>query len=524
MATDSTKIYFSDVFGISPDVLEKYGAFDVSLINDLPMFVDPFLLFNSSTSTYQGLHTKIINYLKFLRDKAAEGHLNDGLLEAWFTFREVKQNWFGYSLEGNQGHGLGMDFARALHSSLGTLFSSFGTETVTRDSHLEKLCLIDDGVGRDNISDFATNLIKGFLAQYTETFSKMYLQPFQRKIVAVPKVDFNYRTQTWESKKYELPFVNGDYVLLTPVDILTKDDVWINKEDIVQKYESVVQAISNEQLRAQLNNYFAGALDRIQKRDEEKNQRKSLPTKTKRKINRKKRIKEPSKRQRSEAVAEAIQKFPEYMDHYIRWKEDHGDEAKQQADVRVKASEELYIEQVRNLVAELSAHTKFYATTGSTYTEVHERVAFLKDVIENKGGWRIFWVDGVAIHREQDLQIMFRLTWRNTPSDVNREVNNGRGPSDFEVSRGRFDKSLIEFKLANNSALEKNLRYQAEAYQKASDAQHALKVIIFFSEADQMKADAALRASGLNGHRDVVLIDARNDNKPSASKIDEDSQ
>jgi hypothetical protein len=55
-----TDIYFSDYFSVSPDTIEEYGAFDVSLINDLPLFVDPFLLFNSENQTYQELHAEII--------------------------------------------------------------------------------------------------------------------------------------------------------------------------------------------------------------------------------------------------------------------------------------------------------------------------------------------------------------------------------------------------------------------------------------------------------------------------------
>jgi hypothetical protein len=47
-------IYFSDFFGVSRDVLKAYGAFDISLINDLPMFIDPFLLFNSAKPEYWG--------------------------------------------------------------------------------------------------------------------------------------------------------------------------------------------------------------------------------------------------------------------------------------------------------------------------------------------------------------------------------------------------------------------------------------------------------------------------------------
>jgi hypothetical protein len=116
------QIYFSDFFGISPRILQKYGAFNVSLINDLPLFIDPFLLFNSDKPEYQQLHAEIIRYVRFLRDKAVAGHLEDGLLKAWYAFREVKQNWLGYSEVGNRGSGLGRDFAAALHDNLNSVF------------------------------------------------------------------------------------------------------------------------------------------------------------------------------------------------------------------------------------------------------------------------------------------------------------------------------------------------------------------------------------------------------------------
>lgn len=44
-------VYFSDFFSVDPVIMAEYGAFDVSLINDLPLFVDPFLLFNSEDPT-----------------------------------------------------------------------------------------------------------------------------------------------------------------------------------------------------------------------------------------------------------------------------------------------------------------------------------------------------------------------------------------------------------------------------------------------------------------------------------------
>jgi len=96
-------IYFSDFFKVSPKVLENYGAFNISLINDLPLFVDPFLLFNSKKTIHKQLHENILQYLRYLRDKSSDANLDVSLLNSWYIFSEVKQNWFGFSQTGNGG-------------------------------------------------------------------------------------------------------------------------------------------------------------------------------------------------------------------------------------------------------------------------------------------------------------------------------------------------------------------------------------------------------------------------------------
>ena len=73
-------------------------------------------------------------------------------MRLWYCFPEVKQNWLGFSVSGNSGSGLGLDFARALHGNLHRIFVDFGKERITEGSHLEKVCLIADGVGRDSIT------------------------------------------------------------------------------------------------------------------------------------------------------------------------------------------------------------------------------------------------------------------------------------------------------------------------------------------------------------------------------------
>jgi hypothetical protein len=486
-------VYFSDFFEVSPETVEKYGAFNVSLLADLPLFIDPFLLFNSKRKSYRQLHDKIIAYLMFLRDKSVDEALSSGLIDAWYRFPEVKQNWLGFSATGNRGSGLGRDFAIALHKNLHRIFTDFGDERVTLGSHLEKLCLIKQGVGRDNISDFTTNLIHEFLLEYTQAFAKKHIAPKLRKKFVVPKVRFNYDTETWENGVYDLPNFRGDYVLLTPSDILTKDDMWINRPELLERFEKLPAAIENEQLRAQVNNYFLKQLPRDPKESN-------------------------AKKYRQAAAAATIKEFPKLIDYYIRSKEERGDEAEDLSMAKVEESRYLYIIQLRQLVKDLAAATNFYKIGGDTYEEAMERVLFLKDIIENKDGYRVFYLKGCPIEREEDLQILYRLTWRGTPSDVNREVNNGRGPVDYKVSRGGADKTLVEFKLATNSQLKRNLANQVAIYEKANDTKKSIKVILYFTRTDLNRVQKILRELKLTDDPNIVLIDARRDNKPSASK------
>ena len=174
-------LYFSDNFKVREEDLEQYGAFNISLVSDLPLFIDPFLLFNSKKKKYQQLHEDIIKYLIFLKEKSASETIDAGALKAWYVFKEVEQNWLGFSVSGNKGNALGLTFGKALDENLHKIFNEFGKETVTKGSHLEKLCLIKQGVGKDNISDFTTNLIKGFLLDYTQTFAQKYIKESFKK-------------------------------------------------------------------------------------------------------------------------------------------------------------------------------------------------------------------------------------------------------------------------------------------------------------------------------------------------------
>lgn len=483
------QIYFSDFFNVDKKIIHDYGAIDISLINDMPLFIDPFLLFNSEKKEYQIIHSNMISYMLFLQEQSLfHQELKRDIYKSWYKFSEVKQTWLGFSLSGNSGRGLGYKFAKQLHKGLQTNFSDFGKETITESSHLEKLCLISPLVGRDKISDFTTNFAKKYLLEYTEAFAKNNLSSNQCELFYIPKVEFSYDTKSWVTKSYTLPCYNGDYVLLTPRDMLTRDETFINQEDMFSRIPHIAASIDDEALRFELNQYLMDVLS----------------------------DKELTKSDREKSMSGFIASHPQIIDYYIKDKEKHKEEASTISQKEVSEVHCLLNEQLVEIVKLLRANTDFYNEESNSHDEAFKRVMFLKHVIEDMDGYRVFYLNGKPIKRENDLQVMYRLVWYATKYDVNRETNNGRGPVDFKISNGSNDKALVEFKLASNSKLKSNLNNQVEIYKKANDSNRAIKAIMYFSEEEHEKVLKILSELKIQNCNDIILIDASS-NKPSAS-------
>lgn len=354
--------------------------------------------------------------------------------------------------------------------------------------------MIKEGVGRDNVSDFATNLIKKLLLNYTQEFTLNNLSKEQRREWSVSRSRFDYNLEVWVSEKYTLPAYRNDYVILTPRNILTKDENWINQKDLIDRFDDIPSSVPNPQLRAQVANYFYNRLEREREVD-----------------------KEPTNKDRRTAALDTLGAFPWLIDYYIKIKEETGNEALSVAEEKLIFVQVIFQEAVRQISAMLPE--QFYASPPvGTYEEAHQRLSYLRHVIEDQGGHRLFYMGDKPIQRESDLHVLYRLVWYGTRSDFGAEANDGRGPVDFKISYGAKDKTLVEFKLAKNSQLKANLKNQVGIYEKASDAQKGIKAIFYFSAEELQRVTGILDALDLRGHRDVVLIDARNDNKPSASK------
>jgi hypothetical protein len=244
-----------------------------------------------------------------------------------------------------------------------------------------------------------------------------------------------------------------------------------------------------DQLRAQINQYFQSRLGE-----------------------------DPKKKEVDAAAQKTIEAFPQLIDVYIKLKEDDGDAAESVSAAKVDDTRQVLVEQVKRVVEALDDGGGFYDKPAGSYEEALTRAKWFKGYIEDQDGYKLINRAGQPFSRESEVQLFFGLIWYRTEFDVNREVNNGRGPVDFKVSAGAIDKTLIEFKLGSNKSLKRNLEKQIAIYGAANRTRSSIKVIVYYTAQDEDRVKMILKELGVEHEESIVLIDARANNKPSASK------
>src|SRR5207302_3522823 len=139
-----------------------------------------------------------------------------------------------------------------------------------------------------------------------------------RATFRVERAYFNYATESWEERTFELPKFGSSFVILTPKALLTKDDTWINKEDLINDFEQIPDMIDNDELRFKVNNYFLSQLSNDPEREG----------------------KRPTKKEHDAAAEATLQKYAsEIIDYYIKFKEDQGEQATNISGKKVALSE-----------------------------------------------------------------------------------------------------------------------------------------------------------------------------------------
>lgn len=494
------KIYFSDFFEIDHKAIDDYGALDISLLSDNPAFVDPFLIFYSKKKEYQELHEFIVKYLEFLKSQSDSGRFS----KIFYSFPEVNETWLGFSKSGNKGLGLGSLFAKELNDNLSNIFKGEEND-ITKSSHLEKLCIIGEGVGVDKISDFTLNLIKSYLVKYTEKFALNFLDKKFISKYRVSKLYFDFEKNNWVDGDANLPIdpnKKSKYVLLTPKDILVKEYGWISSNDFLNDDGSMIGNIQNEELRFKINQYFVSLIPN--------------------KLNKKgKPIKDYSKKNTKIALRKTAREYPELIDYFIKQKEERGDEAIQCSLTDNTFLKEIFYLGVK-LITEKLEIEGFYKLNkeDNSFSETVKRIKMFKHAMENRDCYTIFWEgDNLKKFKEPDVDKMIDLIFASSTYSVDRQVNNGRGPSDIKISKGSSDSTLIETKLAKSTHLTKNLLHQLDIYLEANNTANGVYVILYFTDSELGRVEGILSDLKMTDFIDkwVFLIDCRK--KISASKV-----
>ncbi|MEQ3495827.1 hypothetical protein [Vibrio sp. SSH13-20] len=132
-------------------------------------------------------------------------------------------------------------------------------------------------------------------------------------------------------------------------------------------------------------------------------------------------------------------------------------------------------------------HNEFLSSAGINTIDgvkkvVNEILIQFKDLVENKGLWKQFWVDKSKPKNESSAQEIFTAVAHSfckaNNIDISPEADFGNGPVDFKFSSGFHSKVLVEVKLSTNSKLVHGYEKQLEVYKKAEGTECGVLLII----------------------------------------------
>jgi len=213
----------TDHFGIHKSQAEV--DFAIQFLNeDIPLYLDPFLLWKSPAQQDQALHTSItnsFNHLNYLVKKGQE----DKAVATLIALSECTEVGLGMS---KSRRGNRTSTAQALEVL--RLFKDISEYSQFGFSHFEVIQLYVAGISKDRVSDIACNYLKSFLIDYTIEQCEELGIPLQ--YVTLPTI-YNYRRNEFdESTKVRLPVnpLDGEPLIFTPKRWL-RFTPWINFDD-----------------------------------------------------------------------------------------------------------------------------------------------------------------------------------------------------------------------------------------------------------------------------------------------------
>lgn len=218
---DLTNPRLNDALGL--DFTQEDVDFAIPrLTRDIPLAIDPFLLWKSRDPAYRALHARMIGYFDQVRELVVAGHEAAAQLAMAPCGREAEALGLGTTARSKKGRGLS-DRQRAEIRQLFIDVPQLGLGGLT---HLEIIGLVVPGIAEDLLSDTAASLLRSFLLEYSSEQALKW---------GIPTEDFriddvlDLTDYAWRPETAQLPFhpETDRPLLLVPLNTL-RHLPWIN--------------------------------------------------------------------------------------------------------------------------------------------------------------------------------------------------------------------------------------------------------------------------------------------------------
>jgi hypothetical protein len=210
------------------------------LDEDLPLCVDPFLLWKSPSQHDNGLHATLIdsfNHLGYLISHGNETLASEILIQA----SECREVGLGFSKTRK-----GLRFGEKIAQGILSLFSSIPDLKRNGFAHFEEIQLYVDQISKDRISDITCSFLKSFLIDYTIDQCQKYQIPMSDIVIENVYNTRNHKFIETENVKLPTNPENNVPILFAPKRWLRKAP-WINGDDYISAYFSLKILKENEE-------------------------------------------------------------------------------------------------------------------------------------------------------------------------------------------------------------------------------------------------------------------------------------
>ncbi len=223
------------------------------LDEDIPLYLDPFLLWKSPSQQDNALHFFLISAFNQLGRMSLDD--NARASKSLIELSECSEVGLG---NGKTKKGLRIS-AETAHEVL-ELFSSIPQVKMRGFSHLEEIQLYVNFISKDRVSDISCNLVKSFLIDFTQDQCIKHNIP-TREFHHFPVFDVKSSKFDFESVKLPYNPEESEPIILVPKRWL-RYTPWINYEDYF-KNAFIVEGSENDLEKAHVLNYNRNHYDMV---------------------------------------------------------------------------------------------------------------------------------------------------------------------------------------------------------------------------------------------------------------------